>query len=424
MKKHLFFAHVCACLTFATHSLFAQISLENYPNYVVIGAFSLQKNAERCTADAVRNKVPAKMEINPNRNLYYVYVLATGDRESAFAEAIRLRQDSKYFDAWVYSGPLGSASPGAGVDVNPQTLRATQTTPGNPAAVSQTVVSGTPSGNTTALLAANNDPGQNLEEGNDSTADKTDEQREGPVRSSTEALKSDEVSGKNFYFHLFRGDNRRAVDGEVEVIDLEKARKVGDYQGNQPVKVTMPQGSGKFSFVCQAFGYRRQQIEFDPGAPSEIFYIDDDNNVVVPFELTRLQKGDVAIMYNVFFFKDAAVMRPESKFEVNILLNLLQENPGVRIKIHGHTNGNASGRIIRKGQGDNFFELTGTKQGFGSAKELSEERASVIREYLIANGIAANRMEVKAWGGKKPIHDKNSARASENVRVEVEMLSD
>jgi len=33
-------------------------------------------------------------------------------------------------------------------------------------------------------------------------------------------------------------------------------------------------------------------------------------------------------------------------------------------------------------------------------------------------------MEVKAWGGKKPIHDKMSQRAQENVRVEIEILED
>jgi hypothetical protein len=33
-------------------------------------------------------------------------------------------------------------------------------------------------------------------------------------------------------------------------------------------------------------------------------------------------------------------------------------------------------------------------------------------------------MEIKAWGGKRPIHDKMSNRAQENVRVEIEILQD
>jgi outer membrane protein OmpA-like peptidoglycan-associated protein len=43
---------------------------------------------------------------------------------------------------------------------------------------------------------------------------------------------------------------------------------------------------------------------------------------------------------------------------------------------------------------------------------------------LIENGIAADRIEIKAWGGKKPLFDKHSVNAKRNVRVEVEILSE
>ena len=73
-------------------------------------------------------------------------------------------------------------------------------------------------------------------------------------------------------------------------------------------------------------------------------------------------------------------------------------------------------------ESDAFFSLNDTKEGFGTAKELSEERAVIIRDYLVKNGVSADRMQIKAWGGKKPIHDKMSPRAAENVRVEIEIL--
>lgn len=118
-------------------------------------------------------------------------------------------------------------------------------------------------------------------------------------------------------------------------------------------------------------------------------------------------------------------MRPESRYEVNSLMEMLLENPKYKIKIHGHTNGNAAGKIISMSKdSQNFFSLNDTKEGIGSAKELSEDRANVIREYLVSNGIDAKRMEIKAWGGKRPIHDKMSNRAQENVRVEIEILED
>ncbi len=61
---------------------------------------------------------------------------------------------------------------------------------------------------------------------------------------------------------------------------------------------------------------------------------------------------------------------------------------------------------------------------WASAKDLSYNRAEVIKEYLVANGIAADRVEIKAWGGKRPIYDKRSANAKKNVRVEVEILAE
>ena len=72
-----------------------------------------------------------------------------------------------------------------------------------------------------------------------------------------------------------------------------------------------------------------------------------------------------------------------------------------------------------------FFALT--KQSVsvvGSAKQLSYERAEIIKEYLLTKGIAADRIEVKGYGGKKPLFDKHGANAKKNVRVEVEVLAD
>jgi outer membrane protein OmpA-like peptidoglycan-associated protein len=129
-------------------------------------------------------------------------------------------------------------------------------------------------------------------------------------------------------------------------------------------------------------------------------------------------------MYNVFFFKDAAVMKANSQFELNSLIDMLKENDELRIKIHGHTNGTARGKIITiSDESENFFTLNqDIVEEFGSAKELSLQRAEVIKNYLITFGLEAGRMEVIGWGGKKPIYDKMDKLAVKNVRVEIEIL--
>jgi outer membrane protein OmpA-like peptidoglycan-associated protein len=65
-----------------------------------------------------------------------------------------------------------------------------------------------------------------------------------------------------------------------------------------------------------------------------------------------------------------------------------------------------------------------SNSGFGSAKELAKSRAEVIKEYLVSKGIDATRIEIKSWGGKRPIYDRHSVNAKRNVRVEVEILDE
>jgi hypothetical protein len=38
--------------------------------------------------------------------------------------------------------------------------------------------------------------------------------------------------------------------------------------------------------------------------------------------------------------------------------------------------------------------------------------------------VAGDRIEIKAWGGGRMIHDKNSVNAKKNVRVDVEILEE
>lgn len=402
MKKCYFFGLVGLLIFQSAFKAPGQLPDPQYPNYVVIGAFEFKKNAVKFTNKA-SSEFKATYEVNPNRNLYYVYILKTGNRQEAIAEALRLQANSPYTDTWVYSGPLGSdRGIIRGSDINPVT--------------EQAIVSVTPTDSPVS------DPGVSKEEPEETEPGEEVSTNKIAVEPIPVAANTDKQ--KNFFFKIYRADNNSAQEGNVDVIDVERLRKLGTYEGNKAVQVTSPgTASGNITLLCEVFGYRKVQKNINFSNPEGEDIAFQDNTYQVPFELVRLQKGDIAVMYNVYFFKDAAVMRPESRWEVNNLLEMLNENPKYKIKIHGHTNGNASGKIISKtDKSDNFFSLTNTKDGFGSAKKLSEERATIIRDYLVANGIDASRMHVKAWGGKRPVVDKMHTQAQNNVRVEIEIL--
>jgi outer membrane protein OmpA-like peptidoglycan-associated protein len=378
-------------------------------HYVVIGAFAIKKNAERFIHHAEQHSLHARFEINPDRNLYYVYVLLTDDRNEAIQTALKLRAESPYHDTWVFKGVLGETlSKVSGEDINPVTQRTSEIVIADvpvpqekqtSSVAEYKLVAGLPQNELSASIS--------------------------PV----EIARAENVPAqRQVVFSLFRADNRTPIDGDVLAIDAERARKIASFDANRSVRIYHPGNqSGEMLFMTEVFGYRKVQRTFNFTAPQgDDLQTDSSGNLVIPFELVRLQKGDIAVMYNVYFFKDAAVMRPESRWELNNLLEMLLENPKYKIRIHGHTNGNAPGKIVshntKSGKPENFFSLTDTREGYGSAKKLSQERAEVIREYLLANGIDASRMQIKAWGGKRPVVDKLHTLAENNVRVEIEIL--
>jgi outer membrane protein OmpA-like peptidoglycan-associated protein len=398
-----------------------------FPNYVVIGAFAIHKNAIKFTNHASHLHLSARIELNPSRNLYYVYVLNTADREQAIREANKLRSETEFTDTWVYSGQMGTFSlngePVSGLDIDPATQNQMKSVPSESTHSLLTNVAPS-SGSTTSSISSGESaspPGTTRSTLPEDNRVVTGEKQ----KTSSSPDNSEEIAGKSFVFNIYRSVDSTAIEGDVDVIDTEKSKKVGTYKGNAPVRISSPGNkSGTISLVCEVFGYRKVQKDISYSNPEGQGIEVLEGSVAVPFELIRLQKGDIAVMYNVYFFKDAAIMRPESRYEVNSLMEMLKENPKYKIRIHGHTNGSSHGKIISMGDSQNFFSLTGTKEGFGSAKKLSEERARVIHEYLTANGIDAKRTHVKAWGGKRPLQDKHSTRANENVRVEIEILED
>jgi outer membrane protein OmpA-like peptidoglycan-associated protein len=102
---------------------------------------------------------------------------------------------------------------------------------------------------------------------------------------------------------------------------------------------------------------------------------------------------------------------------------MLQENPGYRIRLHGHTNGDQGRDMVTLGESQNLFATDqANKQIAGSAKELSSLMAETVKIYLVNNGIESSRIATRGEGGKQMIFDPKSTLASGNDRVEVEVI--
>ncbi len=393
-------------------------------SYVVIGAFSFEKNAVRFTSYAQDKALEAVYEINPGRNLFYVYVFVSEDRNEANRELFKVRGTHPEFkDAWVYEGQLGSASlnnlEDESGDLRTMTSEIT---------ISRQIRE--PNTNTEEYV-----PSVQSTEISDEKGKSTIENRE---TASIDTPNTVEETGlvkeegiHNFYFNLLNAKRLKEVKGRVKVIDPERAKQLMVAKSHEIVQVREPNnGTNRIKVASDIFGFKEVQYTIDldnPVTDSTSAFIETiGDSIIVNFELERYKKGDVLVMYNVYFFRDAAIMKNESIYELNSLLDMLQENEKYKVRIHGHTNGNSHGKIIHLDPEDkNFFSLKADHlETNGSAKKLSLFRAYTIQHWLIDQGIAENRMEIKGWGGKKMIYDKHDSQADKNVRVEIEITAD
>jgi len=140
-------------------------------------------------------------------------------------------------------------------------------------------------------------------------------------------------------------------------------------------------------------------------------------------EIANLKPGQSVNLNNIHFLPDSDILDEAAQEEVRELLAVMLSNPNLKIRIHGHTNGNDAG-IIRQRDPNNpdFFEDRVQKSSRGSAKQLSELRAKTVSDFLTTNGIDPKRMKIKGWGGKKPLFKTNDSQNSmKNLRVEIEV---
>lgn len=105
------------------------------------------------------------------------------------------------------------------------------------------------------------------------------------------------------------------------------------------------------------------------------------------------------VTYGITFDVNKADIKPESAGTLKSIADVLKENPGVRVKIAGHTDSD----------GDDALNL-----------DLSKRRAESVKNELTKTyGIDAARMETEGAGEKQPVAPNDSpANKAQNRRVE------
>jgi outer membrane protein OmpA-like peptidoglycan-associated protein len=364
--------------------------------YVVIGGFANEVNAQKFVDRALELNFPATYALNPERNIYYVYVRATGNKGNAYAILKRM-QEEDFRDAWVFKGSLDGAHLASAVKrepVNEPVIRPEKTEP----------------------VAENINP----EEAPRDTVTQVTEPPKDPLPAEVKP------AGKAIVFKLVNRDNGNPVTGEVHLLESERANQYRGYKGNEKVYVVPPaNASGRWFVACTVIGFQPygRIVGYANAEQLKDATLGPDQEVIIPLELSRVTKGDYIEMDNVRFFENSNIFKPESERELSELVAMMQEGLGYKIKLHGHTNGDHVREIISRTGDQNFFEVDpGNNRHEGTAKELSTLRAETVKSYLVGKGVDASRISTKGEGGKQPIFDPKGTAAASNARVEVEIV--
>lgn len=190
----------------------------------------------------------------------------------------------------------------------------------------------------------------------------------------------------------------KGLPSSVELTDLSSKQVINNVQTDESGNylITLPVGKD-YAFNVNRKGY--------------LFYSDNfpmanrapDSTYVKNIALEPIEANASIVLKNVFFDVNKFELKPESQVELDRLVQLLNDNPTLKIEISGHTDN------VGK-PADNLA--------------LSNNRAKAVVSYLVSKNIAVTRLTSKGYGETKPIADnKTEEGRAKNRRTEVKIVT-
>jgi len=144
--------------------------------------------------------------------------------------------------------------------------------------------------------------------------------------------------------------------------------------------ITLPVGKN-YTFTVNRKGYLFYSDVFNlADKPSDSTY--EKNILLQPVELNAIVR-----MKNIQFPNNSFQLEPVSMIELNKLIQLMNDNPSLKIQINGYTDNVGN-------DADNL--------------KLSENRAKAVVDFLVTKDIDAKRMTWKGFGETQPIADNST----------------
>lgn len=198
---------------------------------------------------------------------------------------------------------------------------------------------------------------------------------------------------------VYDEETKETLGSIIELMDNEKHEQVAESSSDDATGkylVSLPAGKN-YGIAVQREGYLFHSENVI--IPDTATFVEINKDIY----LKKIEVGNVIILKNIFFDLDKYNLRPESKSELERLINLLNENPTINIEISGHTDS----------QGSAEYNVT-----------LSQNRAKTVVTYLVDHGIEKGRLEFKGYGETTPIATNETAEGRQlNRRTEFKIVS-
>jgi outer membrane protein OmpA-like peptidoglycan-associated protein len=192
---------------------------------------------------------------------------------------------------------------------------------------------------------------------------------------------------------------KQPLESAVEIIDLVSEKPVfQDYSSEDKGDFLATLTAGhNYGLNVSRNGYLFYSANFS------LVGFQDKNPFDIIALLQPIAVGNKVVLKNIFFDTNKWDIKDESKPELKKLIDFLELNPTVKIEVSGHT--------------DNV----GTTQ---SNQILSENRAKSVYQYLLGNGVQADRLVYKGYGETQPIaSNDNDENRSKNRRTEFKIVA-
>ncbi len=128
-----------------------------------------------------------------------------------------------------------------------------------------------------------------------------------------------------------------------------------------------------------------------------------DQIVKRDFYLQQVEVGTKVVLDQIYFQTGKAVLMPESNDELDQVFRFLENNPGMKLEISGHTDNTGSLRINQR---------------------LSRDRAKAVVDYLVKRGISPEMLVSQGFADSQPVESNDTAEGRrQNRRVEFKVIS-